>query len=332
MNEYIKLIEETRNKVCGPLCKCMYRLCDKEPIKSHAFQKNGILKKIAEKGKVMSFEYKHLYSLSRNESPIAYEERGIGEKNFWFYGFCSVHDKSLFLPIEESEEKVDWRNERNQYLLAYRTVCRELYIDLKVERILRNCLGFYDTNVLLANLSNIKSSITKIVEYKNLFENGIFNEDYSKYYFKIVELPFKLDLCLASPIAISDELNGFCFNNESNHLEQVNVVNIFPYKNRTMIILGFLEGSPNKWVNEMYENLRSDDIDDVCISLQDFLFRSEFHCISKKLYTEIKDELPLFFQEWNDRKCEYNAKLNYKSNIFKKPIMKSLGYNDDEVI
>lgn len=141
-----------------------------------------------------------------------------------------------------------------------------------------------------------------------------------------------MDLCLASPIAISDELNGFCFNNESNHLEQVNVVNIFPYKNRTMIILGFLEGSPNKWVNEMYENLRSDDIDDVCISLQDFLFRSEFHCISKKLYTEIKDELPLFFQEWNDRKCEYNAKLNYKSNIFKKPIMKSLGYNDDEVI
>lgn len=169
-------------------------------------------------------------------------------------------------------------------------------------------------------------SIQEIEKYKLLFENGIFNNDYSKYYFKIIELPFKLDLCLASPITISNELNGFCFSKNPNCLEQINIVNIFPYKNRTMIILGFLNGSRNIWMNEMYENLRSDVINDVCMSLQDFLFKSEFHCISKELYNEVKDELPLFFEEWNERKCIYDSKLKYKSNLFKKPIMKYLGY------
>ena len=332
MNEYIKMLEEARRKASEPLCGCMCPSCNNKTIKSHAFQKNGILRKIADKGKVMTFEYNHLYSILRGESPITYKERGLNEENFWFYGFCSDHDKSLFQSIEEPEDKVDWRNIRNQYLLAYRTVCRELYADLKIKAIFNYCLNHYYTDELLNNLANINCSIREIIKYKELFENGIFKNDYSKYYFKIVKLPFKLDLCLASPITISDELSGFNFNKASNYLEQINIVNIFPYKNRTMTILGFLDGSPNKWVNRMYENLRSDDINEVCISLQDFLFRSDFHCISRELYDEVKDELPLFFQEWNDKKCTYNAELNYKSNIFKKTIMKFLGYNSDEII
>lgn len=325
MNDYIKLIEESRRK-SGVLYKCMCPFCNEEAIKSHAFQKNGILRKIADKGKVMSFEYRHLYSILKNESPIIYQERGLNEENFWFYGFCSAHDKKIFQPIEEPEETLDWRNIKNQYLLAYRTICRELFINLKVKNIFNYCLKHYYTDELFIHLSNVNYSIQEIEKYKLLFENGIFNNDYSKYYFKIIELPFKLDLCLASPITISNELNGFCFSKNPNCLEQINIVNIFPYKNRTMIILGFLNGSRNIWMNEMYENLRSDVINDVCMSLQDFLFRSEFHCMSKELYNEVKDELPLFFEEWNERKCIYDSKLKYKSNLFKKPIMKYLGY------
>lgn len=332
MNKYIKLIENARKKAICPLCKCMYPSCDKEPIKSHTFQKNGMLRKIAEKGKVMSFEYKSLYSLSNNETPIGYKERGCQEKFFWFYGFCSNHDAKVFQPIEKPEGDVDWRDVKNQYLLAYRTICRELYMDFQVRKILYNLCQYYYTDEILVELSNINRSIQEIIEYKRLFEEGIFNNNYSKYYFKIVELPFKLELCLASPITISEELNGFCFNTEQKQLEQINVVEVFPYKNRTMIILGFLKESPNKWMGKIYENLHSDDINDICISLQDFLFRSEYHCISKKLYCEIRDELPQFFQEWCRLKRMYNAQLEYKSNILRKPVMKLLGYNDEDIM
>lgn len=331
MNEYIKLIENARKKAIRPLCKCMYPSCDKEPIKSHTFQKNGMLRKIAEKGKVMSFDYKSLYLLLNNEIPIGYKERGCQENFFWFYGFCSNHDTKVFQPIEKPEEDVDWKNVKNQYLLAYRTICRELYIDFQVKEILYNLCQYY-TDEIFIELSNINCSIQEIIKYKRLFEEGIFNNNYSKYYFKIVELPFKLELCLASPIIISEELKGFCFNTEQKQLEQINIVEVFPYKNHTMIILGFLKESPNKWMNKIYENLHSDNINDICISLQDFLFRSEYHCISKKLYYEIKDELPQFFQEWCRLKRMYNAQLEYKSNIFRKPVMKLLGYSNEDIM
>ena len=101
------------------------------------------------------------------------------------------------------------------------------------------------------------------------------------------------------------------------------------YKGRTIIIIGFLEGEKNLWATEIYQMLRSDDIEDICIALQDILFRSEFHCMSKKLYNEIESEISFFLQEWEKLLGCHNYTLSYKSNIYRKYIKKLLGYNSD---
>ena len=105
----------------------------------------------------------------------------------------------------------------------------------------------------------------------------------------------------------------------------VNVVEIFPYKGRTLIIMGFLNGKENKWMTEKYDQLCS-DIHDISIALQDILFRSEFHCMSERLYEAIKEDIPPFLEEWILNHSQYSGNLNYTSNIFEKYIRKQLGF------
>ena len=105
----------------------------------------------------------------------------------------------------------------------------------------------------------------------------------------------------------------------------VNIVEIFPYKGKTLIIMGFLNGKANKWMTEKYEQLCS-DVHDISMALQDILFRSEFHCMSQRLYEEIKDEIPLFLEEWLSNHNQYGGSLDYSSNLFEKYIRKQLGF------
>ena len=89
--------------------------------------------------------------------------------------------------------------------------------------------------------------------------------------------------------------------------------------------MGFLNGKENKWMTEKYEQLCS-DVHDISIALQDILFRSEFHCMSKRLYEEIKEETPLFLEEWLSSRNQFSSSLNYTSNLFEKYIRKQLGF------
>lgn len=332
--QYLAKIEKIKKSVDIPLSTCMYSDCKHKPIFSHVFQKESVLRNISTDGKVMAFAYRDLFTVLRDELPICYKEVGINN-SFGFYGFCPEHDNSIFAVIEPRNEQVDWYDKHNQYLLGYRTLCREYYIQLATKRIFRKCLDtfVYPTELTfryLQSISNCNASISIFNKYKGLFEDGIKNKNYSRYSFKVTELPFKLELCIASPINIREVSKGLYFGPDKNKItDTVNIIDIFPCKGRTIIIIGFLEGEKNLWATEIYQMLRSDDLEDICIALQDILFRSEFHCMSKELYNEIESEIPLFLQEWEKLLGCHNYALSYKSNIFRKYIKKLLGYNSD---
>ncbi|MBM6881752.1 hypothetical protein [Bacteroides caecigallinarum] len=335
-NEYLYEVGKIRDRILKePICNCMCPQCANRPIFSHVFQKEGVLREISINGKVMAFSYKNLFETKNNRTPVFYKEVGIHE-TFGFYGFCKKHDNSLFAPIEPVNKQVDWYNENNQYLLAYRTLCREYYIQMVVKSVFKKCLDRFilPENILMhftQEISNCDLTIKVFDQYKLLLEKGINDKNFSQYKFKVIELPFRLELCLASPINITEECKGLCWRLEDKIVDTINIVNIFPYKNRTIVIIGFLQGEKNRWASDIFQKLRGDNLEDVCIALQDIIFRSEFHCMSKTLYDEIKSEIPLFLDEWTYLMRNHNFTLCYNSNIFRKYIFKLLGYTDEIV-
>ena len=325
----IAFLEKIRKTLNKPLCECMHPQCTEKPIYSHVFQKEGVLQEISTDRKVVAFEYCDLFTLERGECPIRYKESGINE-TFGFYGFCNSHDTSVFAPIEPKDKEVDWYDEKNQYLLGYRTLCRECFVHLQMSKYLSTLFnsGYFSENMFISD-ANSKRSISVLGKYKTILEKGIFGEDYSRYTFRTTKLPFRLELCLASPIVIREECKGPYFGPDENVIsDTVNIVTIFPSNDYTVIIIGFLEGEKNIWANTIYSMLRSDDSEDVCKALQDIMFRSEFHCMSKLLYNEIESEIPTFLQEWHLLREAHNYYLPYSSNIFRKYIRKRCGFAD----
>lgn len=325
----LAFLESVRKKINKALCNCMYPQCTENPIYSHVFQKEGVLQEISTDRKVIAFEYRDLFALERGECPVCYKESGINE-TFGFYGFCNLHDTKVFAPIEPKDKEVDWYDVKNQYLLGYRTLCRECFVHLQMSKYLTTLFdnGYFSEDMFIAK-ANSKRSIFILGKYKTVLEKGIFWKDYSRYSFKTTELPFRLELCLASPIVIREESKGPYFGPDENVIsDTVNIITIFPHKNRTVVMIGFLEGEKNIWANTIYSMLRSDDIDDVSRALQDIMFRSEFHCMSKLLYNEIESEIPTFLQEWNLLREAHDYYLPYSSNIFRKYIRKQCGFAD----
>lgn len=330
--KYLSSIEKFRHS--NRTNKCLCKNCNEKAIFSHVFQKNGILSEIAENGKVMAFTYKDLFSINRNELPIGYVESGIN-RTFGFYGFCSHHDDSLFRPIEKTKLDIDWYDEENQFLLGYKALCRELdtqYIikDLFTKSITSHQLSEDSFLCFLQEIGNRDYSIDVLEKYIEIFEESLSEKKFEKYSFRTTQLPFRLDLCLSSPITIREECKGPYFGTDKDRIsDTVNIVNIFPYKKSTVIIIGFLNSSENIWANIIYEKLRGDYYEDYCIALQDILFRSEFHCMSKSLYTKIQGNIPRFLKEWLELRESFEYDLNYKSNIFKEYVGNQLGFCED---
>ncbi len=317
---YIQIIEGIRNRINNARYTCMCPRCNEKAINSHVFQRKKIIKQITTNGKVYAFILDNFFNLLHERNPIKHERKGAKE-SFSFYGFCPKHDNDLFLPIEN--DNVDWNDVHCQYLLGYKTICREIRIKQNVLTYLDEVLNTfvwgdeskYIPILISEQKRNVERTLPTLEQYKRLFEQGIFNKDYSKYQFKLITLPFCLDLCLASPITIAEE-NRYAYIPTTQIVDTVNVVNIFPYNNQTHILLGFLDGMPNIWCIERYNNLQSNDVKVVANALQDIMYRSDFNCISEKLYNNIKDKLPLFYEEWRNLSNNFNKDLSYNSDLF----------------
>ena len=95
--------------------------------------------------------------------------------------------------------------------------------------------------------ANLRKSISVFLQYKSLFEEGISNQDFSKYTFKTLYLPFRLELCVASPITITEECRLYFGPEKDNITDTVNIVEILPEKDANILIIGFLNGAENSW-------------------------------------------------------------------------------------
>lgn len=103
--------------------KCLEKSmqCPSKAIRAHSIQNARVLDLLCDKGHIVQLKLK----LSGDEPPIP-EYRTVGRNQATtFAGLCSEHDREIFEEIDTKE--LDYNNQRQMFLLAYRSVLRELH-------------------------------------------------------------------------------------------------------------------------------------------------------------------------------------------------------------
>lgn len=110
--------------------------CTTTIVKAHSISKSGSLKEISVNSHIMGTK-PHINTIIKNDGKIFLEEVGINKAST-FTGFCSKHDKELFAEIEDKEITL---SDKQLFLLAYRGMCREIFLkeqNKETEEFLRN--------------------------------------------------------------------------------------------------------------------------------------------------------------------------------------------------
>lgn len=322
--QFLHDLQQVIDKIKACSRHCMCTLCHKEALKySHVLSKSQILKPISRDSKIYQFEHRPLYFL---QEQVQYQLKGINHA-FSFKGFCSVHDNDLFFPIEPSRGYVDWSDVKNQYLLGYRTLCRELATQEIVYEINGHLLLYSESNDpfykfnLARGKDNLLISTETLKHYKFLLEKGVFNGDYSKYNFEHIELPFQFDLCVCSPIHVDDG-RGPCF---KYNYQESNIVMIFPYYGKTEIIIGYSRDFDNVWMNHILPEFKSFDPLRLSRAFANVLYRAEFNAMSPALYESLNPDLvKLFLDTFMQNASVYSLDIYGVEDLFLKPLTKLL--------
>jgi len=98
--------------------------CTKKPIRAHSVQNATALSYIEEENHVYEMKFK-----IENERPVV-EMELVGRNNAsTFRGLCAEHDNEIFKPIDD--RRLDERDREQLFLIAYRSVIRELHAVLE---------------------------------------------------------------------------------------------------------------------------------------------------------------------------------------------------------
>lgn len=301
---------------------CMFPNCSEKAIGSHVFSRAHILQPISNNNEIYQFNRRPLMyddTLNYSLEPV--------RNAFTFKGFCQYQDTVLFKLIEPKDELVDWTKIESQYLLSYRTVCREIYANIAMQNVFNKLLTKeeiekYNPNILVLQnqLTNLKLTKDTLDYCKSKLEMGIHNRNFTDIHFEYFELPFQFDLCVSAPIHVQDG-KGICFNTD---YQEINIVNIFPYYGKTIILFSYLDEFENRWMNEILPQFKSPYPHIVSNAFVDILYRAEFHAISPSLYKSLnKDLLGAFLRTWQLEANNYSCNIENKvSSLFYSPLSK----------
>lgn len=291
--------------------KCLCPNCSANAIYSHVFSHKHILQPICPASKIYLFEARDLIFISQ-ENMLHYKLRGLN-KAFGFHGFCNKHDNEIFADIEPSIGYVDWHSIRNQYLLSYRSLCREIYINRTIHDILKHLLFYSTSNVpnhascIRHMLARFNAIFANLSEYKIFLEKGVFHQDYSDVSFHCIELPFQLDLCISAPFPVDDG-RGPCFNHD---FQELYFVNVFPYYGKTIIIIGYSEVFRNEWMKNIIPLFSSPYPHIVSKAFTELMYRVEFNAIGPNLFSKLDKELiECYYRTFREEADNYGMNID----------------------
>ena len=131
-----KLIEFSAKATKGLFRKCLFPgiECNENPIKAHSIQNSRVIQLLEKGGHVVMINYK-FQGKKKPEMQFKHLGRNLAST---FQGLCSKHDSDLFRDIDTLD--FDETNEKQLFLLFYRSVVRELYVC--IDTALKTQLGY----------------------------------------------------------------------------------------------------------------------------------------------------------------------------------------------
>lgn len=257
---------------------CESKNCPQNAINSHIIQKNRILDKISERGKVIISEV-DMFDFD------SFPFKEIGLKNaLIFKGFCNEHDTILFRPIEQID-KIDYTNHDNLLLFNYRTLVNE-------KRRKENLITYWtslieDKSISVNNVeleSEIKNAELDIIDIAKMLESltiDLYSSPKSpKYTFNVYKTSRK-EVCLSS-------LFTHKIDNKGNPHDII--INYFPINDKeNILILGYPKTS-EKECGPWSRSFRKKSEKEIFTEINKLLFRKcEMWACSKGLFeTKIK--------------------------------------------
>ncbi|MHB1280857.1 MAG: SEC-C domain-containing protein [Acidithiobacillus sp.] len=252
--------------------------CSGKIINAHTISKSGSLKEISENGHVMGAK-PSLDSLIKRNGNLALERVGINKAST-FTGFCSVHDKKIFSPLEDEQVTLSYKQ---LFLLAYRGFCRELFLkennkgtanlmkesDRGQDRILQAMIqGYADTydsgvDLALRDLGCIKEQMDSI----------LISEDYTKINHCVFELNAPPKVLVSAMIAPVMDFQG----NELQRLGLQDEVyeyiffNCISYENKGCFVFSWM-ATNGKYCDKFIDSLLKFDNEQVSDALVRFCY------------------------------------------------------------
>jgi len=313
--------ERIFKKVNKKTRQCLVNGCKNNAIKSHALQKKGILKEISSKNHIYQFSNVPLF-LKDKKGNYELKKRGINDV-FTFPGFCALHDTSVFSNIETN--KIQANSIESARLHSYRAISqeirrKEIAIDLANDLLDTNppldiimSFHFYKKGLL--------SGIENLNFFKNELEKEIFTE-YSIFEYQIVELP-KIEVCISAPLTIKNEneSDADILDENGNFVNKIittNILNIFPIKNKTLVLLAQHPKYPCDWSSDLINELKNSEKTNYKKIISDIIStRAEFWCISPKLYESInKKKKERLLEIWKNEVLNFSSNINNDFNFF----------------
>ena len=238
MNELKSLIYTQLSKKYN---KCLWPKsdCTKDCINAHSIQNSQILDQLASNNHLIMAV--HRLNLD-TEPEIEFKEVGRN-KATTFTGLCGEHDSQLFRPIDVNQ--FDSSNEEQKFLIAYRSVLRELHTRIKSARDLQTTYQksaeagmWYPKNM---DEPFWKAATRPIIEAINLYQC---KQDYDNIYNSNSFTEVKHDyICIKKNcfLAVSSLFNPINSSAQNKRSEaKFIVLNVFPHNKNTIVLLSYL--------------------------------------------------------------------------------------------
>lgn len=141
-------------------------------IGSHSMQKMGVLSQIAVNGEVMVPDV-NIGSVRKSGGMVQFCRKGISKVSV-FRGFCSLHDNSLFAPIDDKPFE---SCHQQAMLYAYRAVCMELVAKRNLQSALiqnsRSAVSSATRKMIDAFSESTASTLSDLEREKELYDKAI---------------------------------------------------------------------------------------------------------------------------------------------------------------
>lgn len=287
--------------------------CSTPIISAHSIQNNRILNKMSKNGEVLYF------CMNEKEGERSFLQAPIGRKKATtFTGFCSKHDREIFIPIESFDYQE--RNKEQEFLFAYRALAKEYHSKKQSIKLLQAAKGklMYSNPQLDMYLEGSQCSLSEIERHRQLFNTALDNQEFDIIGTRVIAFQEEYHVAVSSVFTIEKDMNGKVVNDHSCFNVELKFFcfTIFPQNGKTFILFSYLK-KYKKYLNPVINYILKSKIKDRKIIISNLIAAYvENVVLSPVRWEKMADSEKMAFQNlFNKTLFTAGDELNQPKNI-----------------